>query len=271
MNHAVASRVSWHVVGLIAGLSVAGLGACHSSSADPFDPVSPGGGSTPPIGMQPPGGGTTDGGASDALNDGGILISGRVCIPKDLRQLTVCDDTADASGLTVTLGTRTTTTLDKTGAFTIEAPQGAGFTWHVIGPKINNKFFTSVMPFGTNNTIPVLGDITYTELLDQNNAVLNDQEGSVFVRVVSGLAPVSGVIATSNPPLDQGTVLYDSNDQLRWDINHTEAFGAAWFPAMPLLPTPAKITLQPPLAAVPVTTDVVIENQSITFITVDLQ
>src|SRR5258708_7499579 len=74
------------------------------------------------------GGGGGNGGIHDAAvpldsNDGGTQISGKVCLIADARDLLTCS-TANASGLTVQLGTRSATTT-ATGAFAIATPQGS--------------------------------------------------------------------------------------------------------------------------------------------------
>jgi hypothetical protein len=208
--------------------------------------------------------GTGDGGGGEA----GIELKGRVCIPIDLRAPTVCDDTKDASGLTVTLGAGTAvgtvTTQDKTGEFTIFAPLGTGFTWHVTGSKI----VTSAMPFGTDNTIPVLGDTQYIELQVGNSVLVQDQQGSIFVRVVDGTVPVANLKASSDPPANN-LAFYDGATSTDWDQDQTDELGVVWFPGVPVAPAPAKLTLSPPgAAAVPLS--VTVEDQVITFVTKDL-
>jgi hypothetical protein len=246
------------------------VAACRAGGGDDY-PTGPGGG-----GVVIGGGGSGHGGDAGTGDggdgDGGIPLSGRVCLLNDLRKIgdaTACA-TKGASGLVVTLGigtgpgARSATTADD-GSFSITAPLGAGFTWHVTGRQI----ITSAMPFGTDNTIPAVGDTQYTELLGSNSVLLQDQQGSIFVRVVSGTTPVSGVAATSNPAANN-LAFYDSNDPLRWDTIHTESFGIAWFPGVPVLPAPATVVLSPPGASA-VTISATVENQAITFVTRDLR
>jgi hypothetical protein len=252
-------------------LLVALLAACQAGASDGY-PSRPGG--TGPILVGP---GTTrdagigDGGLGDAVDgDAGVSITGRVCLISDMRKLTTCKDTG-AAGLTVSLGTgQGTTSAD--GTFRLVAPLGAGFTWHVTGGQI----ITSVMPFGTDNTIPVLIDATYNDLLVNNdNPLLDEDHGSVVVRVVSGTAAVAGVTATVSPAADSLTY-YDNgapNSSTVWNTNATQAFGVVWVPNAPLpttqLPGPTTIKLTRVDGATVRTANATatVESRSITFVT----
>lgn len=240
------------------------LAACSSSTND-FPPLTEG---APPGGQSGGGTGTTgDAGIGDGGSDGGVLISGRVCVVKDLRTPTVCDTTQDASTVKVTLGTRTTTAAPtRTGEFTIVAPLGAP-VWHAS--CVN--FVSSVMPFGPDNTIPIVPDTLYLELLNRNGAtVLPAGQGSVLVRVVNGIAPVANVTATTSLVSSNMIPRYDTKDALIWSpTGPTLANGALWFPGVNVTTAPARITVTPQ-GGVAVSTQVNVEDQAITFITQDL-
>jgi hypothetical protein len=229
-------------------------------------PEGPGGGRLPGGGGGGPDGGTGDGGDTD----GGPQLTGRVCLLSDLRDVTGC--AGNAKGLRVSLGTRTATTVDAAGSFTISAPQGAGFTWRVVGDTAD-RIITSVMPFGTDNTIPVIGFEDYQQLLGTNTAAVGALQGSIMVRVVKGTVPVTGVTATL---AGQDQVFYDAlNSELDWNTGTvgTGRNGMVWIPGV-TLPVPATTTLSvvlsPPGATV-VTAPAVVEDQAITFVTRDLQ
>ncbi|HEX4419897.1 MAG TPA: hypothetical protein VH165_18410 [Kofleriaceae bacterium] len=256
------------------------LSGCHMTSGSGDDyPVGGGGGGTVLGGGGGGGGGTGDGGLIDGTTgDAGTLINGRVCLLTDLRRVgdaTACATTG-ASGLTVSLGTRTALT-GTDGSFAIIAPAGNGLVWRVIGDA-QHPLTESVMGFGTDPTIPALTDITYINLLNQNAAVVNEQQGSVVVRVLSNGAPVTKVTATSSPAT-AGVALYDGNDSVIWNdgVSGTGARGMVWFPGVPLgnaPPTTATIALTLTGTTPPVTTsvpDVLVEDQAITFVTQDLQ
>jgi hypothetical protein len=195
------------------------------------------------------------------------MITGRVCLLTDLRQIGVAAECADtgAGHWTVSLGSHTAISGDN-GAFSIEAPLGGGFTWHVTAGRI----VTSAMPFGADNTIPVLLADRYTELLTENQASLSDLQGSIVVRVVRSNQPVPDVVATalSDATMDS---LYDANSAEIWGPNSTGTRGLAWLPSV-TVPTPARqvpVTLSL-LGTVVATTPVTVENQTVTFVTQEL-
>src|SRR4051812_40438989 len=140
------------------------LAACSASSND-FPPLAEGG---PPGGNAGGGGTVRDAGIGDGGGDGGVLIAGRVCIVRDLSNPTDCDPNADASRVTVALGTRKPTVgPDRTGAFLIAAPAGSP-AWRATG----RTFVSSVMPFGTGTTIPTVPDTLYTDVVNANAATI---------------------------------------------------------------------------------------------------
>jgi hypothetical protein len=223
------------------------------------------------------GGGSGGGGGSDAATDGngdaGLPLRGRVCVLTDLRR--VGDPAACAStgvmqrNLTVSLGTKTAVPGDD-GSFTIAAPLGGGLVWHVTGRDV----ITSVMPFGIDNTIPVLSDIVYGELLATNMVILLDQQGAIVVRVVKAGGAATQVVATSNPAGNR-LALYDSNSSDVWNegVVGTGPKGVVWFADVPLAvmpPSTATIVLTPPGGGSAVRITAPVENQAITFVTVEL-
>jgi hypothetical protein len=246
-------------------LLVVACQACQASGSDDDYPIRPGGGGGPVA--EGSGGGGVDAGVDDGGvvdSDGGVALTGKVCLLVDLRRLTLCDD-RNARGLTVTLGTRTATTTDN-GAFTITAPRGSGFTWRVTS-SVRDRLVTSLTPFGTDNIIPAIETETYRSLLSSNQLLLGDQEGSVVMRVLSGTTRVSALQIDPDRP-----VLYDGADADTWDTTQTQTgpLGVVWFPGVSLTFNPATITLIPQ-GGTAVTTTATIENQAITFLTQDLQ
>jgi hypothetical protein len=245
------------------------LAACSASSND-FPPLAEGGG-TP--GISSGGGGTgtvRDAGTGDGGASGG-LIQGRVCIVNDLRNPTLCDTTKDASVVKVTLGTRTPTTgPDPTGHFTIVAPSGSP-VWHASGLN----FISSVIPYGTDPTIPIVPDLFYGDVLRMNGGLtIQGGQGSVLARVVSNGSPVANVAAATNLTSNSITLtpLYDTKDGLVWSTaGPTLASGAVWFPLVDVTSASGRITFTPQ-GGTPVITRVDnVEDQAITFVTQDLQ
>jgi hypothetical protein len=246
------------------------LVACSTGGSNDF-PTRPGGGG---IGVVVGGGGGSGGTAGDAGvvgggDDAGVLVTGRVCIVKDLRTPITCDTTKDASIVKVTLGTRTPAVAPaKTGEFTILAQLSTDLVWHATGLN----FVPSVMPFGTDHTIPIVPDTLYTEMQSMNNlTILAEGQGSVLARVVSGVSPVANVAATSTLVSGNVIPLYDTKDGLIWSVTGpTLANGALWFPGVNVTTTPARITFTPQGGA-PVSMLVGVEDQAITFVTRDVQ
>lgn len=248
------------------------LVAC-SSSANDF-PSHPGGGPGVSTGG---GGGIVDAGIGDAIgdaSDAGIPIAGRVCLVQDLRAPISGCDALRAGGLTVTLGTtfvsdagtrtvvgKATTAVD--GRFTMVAPIGPGFIWHVTGDGLT----TSVMEYGTLNTIPAMLSEVYLALRESNNMLMgDDQHGDVMMRLVRGVAPVAGIVATVTPLAD-AEVRYDSKDSaIDWNQTATQTQGMVWVPNAQL-GTAHVVLGAADGTGVKTPADTTVESQSITFVT----
>lgn len=248
----------------LALLALGLVAACRASADDyPLGPGGSGGGGGRGVDA-----GLGDTGA-DADGDAGVQLTGRVCAITDLRTPTVCG-TANVSGLTVSIGTTRTATPNARGDFTISAPLGP-FVWRVSG----NNFNTSIIPVSGDNTLPVISDVLYMELLAANHVVRPAEElTSAVVRVVQGgTTPVVSVVATSNPATAD-LPLYDDNDVLIWrsDNRGTGTNGSVWLPDLPVASGgtgEVTVTLQPPQGAA-VSPKVPIVDQAITFVTVEL-
>jgi hypothetical protein len=252
------------------------LVACSSSGKD-FPPLHEGSGPGGNVGTGTgPGGTGRDAGIGDgSASDAGVPIAGRVCLIQDLRSLTTnCSDNG-AGGLTVTLGAPatdagTTTTVvgtattAKDGSFAMVAPIGTGFTWHVTGTNLQ----TSVMGYGTENIIPAILDQPYLELRSSNTPQPVDLDhGDVVVRVVRGVAPVTGIAATVAPQAET-VPHYDSNNSgADWNTIATQAAGVVWIPDAQV--GPARVTLRAAdgTTITPDIFDTAIEGQAITFLT----
>lgn len=244
------------------------LAACQASPSD--YPSQPNGG--PPVHVGSGSGGTTgDAGTGDA-GDGGVAVTGRLCIVNDLRTPTVCDTTQDASRLTVLLGTRSPDAPPaKTGEFTIHAPLGTGLVWRVSGLTV----ISTVMPYGTDNLIPVVREPVYTDLLiPLGLSSTTPGQGSVVVRALRGGVPASGVTATSTlMPLSSVEVpRYDQdNSAVDWASNGpTQSHGIVWFPGVQPTTTPARVILRVGTTTA-ATVDLSVAELAITFVTIDLQ
>jgi len=258
------------------------VAACHSGVDD--YPVGGGGGG--PVNVIPGHGDAGQGGGDGGDGDAGIPLEGRVCLLGDLRKIgdpTFCATTG-ALGLTVSLGrgpavttTATTVTDSGDGHFTILAPLGSDLTWHVTASTLD-RIVPSAMPFGPVNTIPAVTTVVYTDLLNNNQATVLDQQGSIFARVVHGVAAVPGVTATSSlVSVNAAAPFYDADTSKElWSVagptGHTGSGGVVWFPGELVAasgPTVATLTLAlPPPAGTTFTTTAAVENGVITFMTV---
>jgi hypothetical protein len=246
---------------------IALLTACTASSND-FPPRPGGGGGGVVSGG---GGGTTgDGGVGDGGDgDAGVSVTGRVCILKDLRQPTLCDTNQDASKVSVSIGGRTPVSPPtRTGEFSIFAPLGTDLVWHATG----TNFARTAMPFGTDNLVPIVPDALYNDLLLQNiGALLQEGQGSVVVRAVTGAVPATGVSATTT--LVSGNVVprFDADTSATdWrEVGPTESHGVLWFPGVQTTTTPARITLTRAPGS-PAVVSVNVEEATISFLTRDV-
>ncbi|TMQ11772.1 MAG: hypothetical protein E6J90_33550 [Deltaproteobacteria bacterium] len=227
-----------------------------------------------------PGGGTViigggsggtggDAGVSDG-GDAGVVRTGRLCIVSDLRAPTRCDTTKDASVLAVSLGAqRPDVPPAKTGEFTIHVQSSTELFWQVTG----TNFITTVMRFGSDNTIPVVPDTLYRDLTLQNSVIINAQgQGSVVVRALSGGVPAPGVVGSTT--LISGNVIprYDENSSaVDWNqIGPTQSAGILWFPGVQVT-TAGRITLRPAVGSTVDLNDIKVVDQAITFVAVDFQ
>jgi hypothetical protein len=266
-------------------LVLALLAACKANGDDGGFPLGPGQGvpSTPNPGTTP-----VDGGASDAFFDSGVAVTGRVCVLTDLRLIgltTGCQATGLA-GMNVIAGVRQTTTRDD-GSFTINAPESSAFTWQVTSPATGTtlKLIPSLTPatLGTNPVLPAVSDVVYNDLLNANGLSVNaEQTGSVFVRVLKDSAPIAKVTATSTPAAPQ-LAFYDSDtsatDWKQSGGTGTGTHAVVWLAGLQLpqkggsasvsvtltLPAPQPAGTQPTVVSTTVT------DQSITFLTADIE
>ena len=231
------------------------LVACKSSDDDGEFPVQPGGGNGTS-------GTVLDAGlAVDAFDpDAGTQLTGRVCLVTDLRALTACATTG-AGNITVTLGTRVATTLDD-GRFTIMTPASTNLTWRASGAAI----VPALMGFGPSTSIPAIGVEDFNDLMNANSVVPQVGDGAIVARIVRNGTPQTGVTAASTP-LAQFPTKYDGPTALAWTELATAAAGTAWIPGVPI--GPATITATP-ASGTATDVDVRVEDQAITYVTIDL-
>lgn len=231
------------------------LAACKTSGNGDDFPISPGGG-----------GGGGSGGGSGELVDSGLdapstTLSGRVCVTADFRDLTTCADTG-VDGLTVTLGSKMATT-DLAGFFEMPKTTGSNLVWHVTGTNI----VPSVVPFTTSLVVPAVTDIQYLDLLAANGQQpLAAGQGSIVARVTRNGAALADATATLGAA-QNGQTYYDGNNPTTFDQDATSTFGMVW---MPVELAGAYTLTATPMLGTGVTQPVSVEDQSITYIVVDV-
>ena len=200
---------------------VACLTGCMSSEDDL--PIQPAGGGTTNIGG---GGATAGGGVGGGSGSGSNSITGRACVLLDPRDLGGCASSG-AGGLQVALGTSTATTAPD-GTFSMQAPQGTGLSFQVSGPGV----VPTSQPFAANNSIPVLTEDMFNQVLGANGIVLTPGSGSILASVVDrGGIPVAGATAMSTPSPAFGP-FFDGTTPSAWTLNGTGERGVVLFPGV---------------------------------------
>lgn len=212
---------------LAALVVVSHLAACEKAP-EPY-PVSPGGGGGT-------GTGTLPDGAID-YSDASSMISGRVCLLLAApHSLTGCAATS-AGGITVTLGTETTTT-DDDGSFTLMRPASTDdLSWVVSAVDLK----TSVIKFGTTTTLPSIAELTYGQMVGALQATVSAGQGALMTRVTRLGAAVPGATVITAPQADS-LVYYDGLNELDWQTQQTGEYGVAWIPSVPAEPAQLTIT-----------------------------
>ena len=223
----------------------------------------------PGHGSGPNGSGSGSGHMPDAGGvDPDAAYTAKVCMLTDPRNPMSCATTG-VDGLTVTLGTQTATTAAD-GAFTMMTPNGSGLVWRVKGATV----VTAVVPFSASHDVPAISVDRYTQLLGDNGQIFIDQEASIIARVTQRNAAASGATTTVTPP-PAAQVFYDGSSAVMWDENTTSTYGTIWVPVMALQSgTSATLTITSAdtgsgstITAFP---SIPLENQAITFVTLDL-
>lgn len=236
----------------LAACAVLVLVACHPGSDDAF-PIVPQGDDSPITPMP-------DAPRADASGDAVTTISGRVCVVADLRNLTSCANQG-ADGITVMLGASSAVTMAD-GSFSLTPPTGSNVAWSLSA----SGYVTSLMALGTVHLIPAVTTAVYDQALLDNGVILQAGQGSVVGRVVQQGANVAGATVQASPAPTYAT-LYDGVSSALWDQDATGAFGVFWLTAVAV--GTASVVVTPP-SMIPVAVMVPVEDQAITFVTVEL-
>lgn len=170
----------------------------------------------------PSGPGSGGGGTSTSAS----RVTGRVCVLADPTLMSACAITG-ASGLTVAMGTATTTTTTN-GAFTLESTDAVSPTTNlaVTGPGV----VPSQATLNATNIVPVMNQQLFDNMVLATGLSLQPQTGMIIANVVNGQGvPAMGVTATSLPT---GTVgpFFDGTGATPFTLDTTGARGVAMFP-----------------------------------------
>lgn len=232
------------------------LSICAACGGDDVElyPINPGGGG--------PAGGVNRVDASVENGDSGVQISGRVCLINDARNPTSCS-ASGAGGLTVTLGTRTATTMTD-GTFTITVMTGASNVWHVTGTGI----VSSATQVIGSNIIPALSSQLYADMVANSNVVPPAGSGTIIAKLTSGGNALTNATATTNPT-PAGGVFYDGQNATNWDQTSTGPFGAVWVPGITPTST-ASLTVTNGSQAQTVLMNIPVFADTITFVFADI-
>jgi hypothetical protein len=196
---------------------VSHLAACEKAP-DPY-PINPGGS-----------GGTGTATMPDApvFNDASSTITGRVCLLLTTPQsLTGCA-ASTAGGITVTLGTESTTTADD-GSFTLMRPASTtDLYWYVSASDLK----TSVIKYGSTTTLPSITTNDYDEMVTALNATVSTGQGALMTRITRMGSAVSGATVAALPAGDS-IPYYDEPGVPGWQTQQTGSYGVAWLPSLP--------------------------------------
>lgn len=231
------------------------LAACQSGGGDDEYPIVPGGDDSPIVPM-------ADAAVPDG-NDAMSMLSGRVCLVSDLRNLTLpaCSGT-NAGGLIVALGAQTATTAPD-GSFSMSAVAGTNLVWRVVGTGI----VPSTMRLGAVHLIPAVSSVVYEDLLISNGVILQPDQGSIVVRVIDQGQPLAGARVSTSPPVTYDP-FYDGPTAATWHQDSTGPFGVAWLVGAPT--GTVLVSVLPPASAPVVVSAQPVDDQAITFATVEV-
>jgi hypothetical protein len=167
-------------------------------------------------------------GSLPAAGQSGV-VSGRICVINDPRNLTACA-ASGADGLTVTLaGSAATTGSD--GTFQLVAPATASPV-SVTGADI----VPTQIAMSSVASIPVLRAELFARMMAANGITPSTGSGSILGTVVRGGVPAPGV-SVSVTPQPAFAPLFDGASPTAFSLDATGARGVIWVPGVALGPT----------------------------------
>lgn len=150
---------------------------------------------------------------------------GRVCLLTDPRDLDLCATTG-AGGLTVRLGTASTTTATD-GRFTIDGQSGSNLVWRVTGSNIVSSYEVLA-----DYQIPAMTNTMFMSMLVGSNVEQVPGEGSIMAYVSKNGMGASGLTADVTPEAFHSPYYDNPDSQGTWVQTSTGAHGAVWVPGL---------------------------------------
>jgi hypothetical protein len=170
----------------------------------------------------PSGPGSSGGGTSSSAS----RVSGRVCVLADPTLMSACAING-ASGLTVAMGSATTTTnTDGTFSLTSNDPVSATTNLAITGAGI----VPSQATVNSTNIVPVMNQQLWDNMVLATGISPEPQTGTIIANVVNGQGePAMGVGATSSPTGTAGP-FFDGTGATPFTLDATGARGVVMFP-----------------------------------------
>jgi hypothetical protein len=157
------------------------------------------------------------------------VITGRICVITDPRNLAGCA-ASGADGLTVTLAGSTATT-NTDGSFQLVAP-GTASPVSVTGAGI----VPTQISMASAASIPVLRADLFSQMMAANGITPSAGSGSILGTVVRGGVPQPG-ITVSVTPQPAFAPRFDGTTPTAFTLDATGARGVIWIPGVALGPT----------------------------------
>jgi hypothetical protein len=161
---------------------------------------------------------------------GASVVSGRVCLVTDPRNLAACSSSG-ADGLAVTLGNSAATTTPD-GSFRLVATPANSPMLSVTGLGI----VPTQIAMASAPSIPVLKADLFSQMMAANGITLENGSGSILGTVIRGAVPVPGVTVTVTPP-SAFPPRFDGATPTAFTLDATGARGVIWIPGVATGPT----------------------------------
>jgi hypothetical protein len=164
------------------------------------------------------------------------LISGRVCVIVDPRDLVTCSPSG-GGGLVVSAGSGVALTRGD-GSFTVSSTAPLTGSLTVSGPGV----VPTLLPVSAvHAAVPVLQADLFQEMLAAADLEVTPGTGSILATVTHEGQPVSGVTVTT-APIGAGGPFFDGATATGFTLDGTGARGIVWAPGIVAGPTSLTFT-----------------------------